>query len=148
MILLLLLSARLPVTIAVGANLNEPNMMESSGDPAKPIPLVVTNNCADTIWPGLGTQHGIGPGTGGFKLGPNDARKMWVSSDWQGRVWGRTNCTFNEDGTGPGNLNGVDGNGAACMTGDCFGRLDCLFTVRTVFLPKAPYSTPGERNEA
>jgi hypothetical protein len=57
-------------------------------------------------------------------------REMYVSPDWQGRVWGRTNCSFNDDGSGPSNLNGVNGNGAACTTGDCFGRLDCEFTVR------------------
>ncbi|KAK4447473.1 putative thaumatin family protein [Podospora aff. communis PSN243] len=93
-----------------------------------PIPLVVTNACPETIWPGIGTQNGIGPGTGGFMLEPRSSRKMFVSPNWQGRVWGRTNCSFNEDGTGPSNLNGVNGNGAACTTGDCFGRLDCKFT--------------------
>lgn len=95
-----------------------------------PIPIVITNSCPDTIWPGIGTQHGIGPGVGGFELAPGETRPLFVSSDWQGRVWGRTNCSFNDEGTGPSNLNGVNGNGAACMTGDCFGRLDCEFTVR------------------
>ena len=90
----------------------------------RPVPLVVTNACPDTIWPGIGTQNGIGPGTGGFVLEAGSSRQMYVSPDWQGRVWGRTNCSFNDEGTGPSNLNG-----AACMTGDCFGRLDCQFTV-------------------
>ncbi|CAP67621.1 uncharacterized protein PODANS_1_15140 [Podospora anserina S mat+] len=93
-----------------------------------PIPLLVTNNCAETIWPGIATQNGIGPGTGGFELGPGASRQMYVSPDWQGRVWGRTNCSFNADGTGPSNLNGVNGAGAACLTGDCFAQLDCQFT--------------------
>ncbi|KAK3336068.1 thaumatin family-domain-containing protein [Cercophora scortea] len=97
-------------------------------DPKTPIPLVVTNACSDTIWPGIGTQNGIGPGAGGFMLPPDTAMQMYVSPDWQGRIWGRTNCSFNEDGSGPSNLNGVNGNGAACLTGDCFGRLDCEFT--------------------
>ncbi|KAK3389130.1 thaumatin family-domain-containing protein [Sordaria brevicollis] len=93
-----------------------------------PIPIVITNSCPDTIWPGIGTQHGIGPGLGGFELAPGETRPLFVSPDWQGRVWGRTNCSFNDEGTGPSNLNGVNGNGAACMTGDCFGRLDCEYT--------------------
>lgn len=96
----------------------------------RPIPLVVTNACPETIWPGIGTQNGMGPGTGGFVLESRSSRRMFVSPDWQGRVWGRTNCSFNDEGTGPSNLNGVNGNGAACTTGDCFGRLDCQFTVR------------------
>lgn len=32
------------------------------------VPLRVTNNCPETIWPGIGTQAGQGPGTGGFEL--------------------------------------------------------------------------------
>ena len=94
-----------------------------------PIPLVISNGCSEVIWPGIGTQNGIGPGTGGFALSPATSMQMYVSPDWQGRIWGRTNCSFNADGTGPSNLNGVNGNGAACLTGDCFGRLDCKFTV-------------------
>lgn len=92
------------------------------------IPLIIRNACPETIWPGIGTQNGKGPGTGGFELKPRTRMHMAVSPDWQGRVWGRTNCSFNDEGTGPSNLNGVNGNGAACLTGDCFGRLDCQFT--------------------
>ena len=94
------------------------------------VPLRITNNCGETIWPGLGTQHGRGPGLGGFELGAGGTRDFRVSWDWQGRVWGRTNCSFNANGTGPSQLNGVNGNGAACTTGDCFGVVDCVYTVR------------------
>ncbi|KAK5656351.1 hypothetical protein OQA88_4731 [Cercophora sp. LCS_1] len=80
------------------------------------------------LWPGIGTQNGKGPGTGGFALEAGETKTLFVASNWQGRVWGRTNCSFNDDGTGPVNLNGVNGAGAACMTGDCFGMLNCQFT--------------------
>jgi hypothetical protein len=80
------------------------------------IPLNITNKCDSTIWPGITSQAGSGPGTGGFELGPGEQRGLWVSPDWQGRVWGRTNCT-------------VDGDSCQCMTGDCFGKLDCEFSV-------------------
>jgi len=121
-------------TSLAGRTVNSsPPVPDPNPDNPTPIPLVVTNNCAEMIWPGIGTQNGIGPGTGGFELGPGQSRNMWVSPDWQGRVWGRTNCSFNEDGTGPSNLNGVNGNGAACLTGDCFARLDCEFTVSFFF---------------
>lgn len=80
------------------------------------VPLVVTNRCESTIWPGIATQAGAGPGTGGFELEPGESKRMWVSSDWQGRVWGRTNCT-------------VNGESCACQTGDCFARLDYEFSV-------------------
>ncbi|RDW80188.1 osmotin [Coleophoma cylindrospora] len=95
------------------------------------IPLVISNNCGDTIWPALASQAGTGPGTGGFALSSGDSKSMTVSSDWQGRVWGRTNCSFNVGGTGPSNLNGNNGNGQACDTGDCNGVLSCVVTGNT-----------------
>ncbi|KND89863.1 Pathogenesis-related protein 5 [Tolypocladium ophioglossoides CBS 100239] len=92
------------------------------------IPLVVTNMCDATIWPGVATQAGTGPGTGGFELEPGKNKTLWVGSDWQGRVWGRTNCT-------------VNGNSCACKTGDCFSKLDCVFS-------GAPPATLAEFNLA
>ncbi|KAL2210217.1 thaumatin family protein [Sarocladium strictum] len=76
------------------------------------IPLVITNKCDDTIWPGIVTQSGTGPGTGGFELVAGNSTRLWVAPDWQGRVWGRTNCT-------------VDGDSCSCDTGDCLKKLDC-----------------------
>ncbi|KAI9887493.1 MAG: hypothetical protein M1823_000672 [Watsoniomyces obsoletus] len=88
-------------------------------------PLKVTNLCADTIHPALVTQAGLGPDIHGFELQPGASRVLWVGADWQGRVWGRTNCSFNAEGTGPANRGGLNGGGRACMTGDCNGVLDC-----------------------
>jgi hypothetical protein len=81
-----------------------------------PIPLIVTNKCGDTIWPGIATQGGEGPESSGFELGPGATMNMTVGSTWQGRVWGRTNCT-------------VSGDAATCLTGDCFGKMDCEYGV-------------------
>lgn len=92
------------------------------------VPLVVSNQCQETLWPGIGTQHGRGPGTGGFELESGNSREFNVSWDWQGRVWGRTNCTFNSEGTGPESGGSIAGPGTACSTGDCFGKLNCEFT--------------------
>lgn len=92
-------------------------------------PLRITNKCDETLWPGIGTQAGTGAGTGGFELAAGKSRELEVSADWQGRVWGRTNCSFNAAGTGASNLNGHDGSGAACGTGDCGGVLSCVLTV-------------------
>lgn len=86
------------------------------GDWHGKVPLVITNNCEDTIWPGIATQAGTGPGTGGFELASGNSSELWVSGDWQGRIWGRTNCT-------------VDGDSCSCKTGDCFSKLDCEFSV-------------------
>jgi hypothetical protein len=91
-------------------------------------PLVISNLCEDTIWPGIGTQAGTGAGVGGFELASGSSQSFTVSSDWQGRVWGRTNCSFNVAGTGAAINNGA---GAACDTGDCGGVLNCVNTVRS-----------------
>lgn len=94
------------------------------------VPITICNNCHETMWPGIGTQNGVGPSTGGFELVAGNCSTVLVSWDWAGRVWPRTNCSFNANGTGPSNLNGVNGNGAACLTGDCMGALSCEYTVR------------------
>lgn len=80
------------------------------------IPLVITNKCDDTIWPGITTQSGTGPGTGGFELVSGNSTRLWVSPNWQGRIWGRTNCT-------------IDGDSCSCKTGDCLSKLDCDISV-------------------
>lgn len=101
---------------------------------ANTVPLVVTNQCKDTIYPGLATQAGKSPGTNGFRLGPGTTRNLTVGHDWQGRVWGRTNCSFNSAGTGPSNTGGNNGGGAACSTGDCFGVVECKVAVRIIII--------------
>lgn len=92
------------------------------------VPLKITNNCPETIWPALASQTGTGPGTGGFEQKPGTSQSLVVSGDWQGRIWGRTNCSFNADGSGASNLNGNNGGGQACQTGDCNGVLSCVVT--------------------
>ncbi|KAI1114744.1 thaumatin family protein [Nemania sp. NC0429] len=78
------------------------------------IPLIITNNCPDTLWPGIASQAGDAPELHGFELAPGKTRNLTVGPTWAGRVWGRTNCT-------------VGGDSAACQTGDCLGRLNCIY---------------------
>ena len=93
------------------------------------VPLAVKNLCAETIHPGIVTQSGTAPSSGGFELQSGQTRSFTVGADWQGRVWGRTNCSFNAAGTGPSNHGGLNGGGVACGTGDCGGILECKATV-------------------
>ena len=93
------------------------------------VPLIVRNGCGETIYPAIITQSGNGPGTGGFQLNPGDSRTLSVDKAWQGRVWGRTNCSFNGGGGGSG--------GPACSTGDCGSTLSCQ---GAVYEPKALYN--------
>ena len=94
------------------------------------VPLRITNQCSEVIYPGIGTQAATGPSTQGFELRQGESKDLTVSGDWQGRVWGRTNCTFNAEGTGPSTNGGLNGGGQSCQTGDCNGLLDCKVTVR------------------
>jgi beta-mannosidase len=99
-----------------------PRRLERRKEPVTP--LLVTNNCPETIYPGISTQSGDGPSKNGFKLDPGESSNQTVSEDWQGRVWGRTNCSFNADGTKP-----KDGGYKACRTGDCNGIVNCVVGV-------------------
>lgn len=118
-------------------------------------PLVIKNLCDEIIYPGIVTQAGTGPDIGGFRLDTGEQRNLTTSADWQGRVWGRTNCSFNAQGTGPKNVGGLNGGGRACNTGDCGGIINCRGTVSHRALPtlserglimlreKPPYPLPN-----
>ena len=108
-------------------------------------PLVIQNLCKDVIYPGILTQAGDGPPVGGFKLNSGEERKFTVSADWQGRVWGRTNCSFNAQGTGPSNRDWSVNRGRACLTGDCGGIINCKGTVSLAFLPRQKHKLSVNR---
>ena len=108
------------------------------------LPLTIENQCKEVIYPGIVTQSGTGPSLGGFRLGTGESRELTVGADWQGRVWGRTNCSFNSAGTGPGNDGGLNGGGKACRTGDCGGIVNCRATGETpVSLAEFTLSSPS-----
>lgn len=82
-------------------------------------PMVIANWCDDDIYPALFTQGGGGPNPHGMLLQPGENQTVYVGDDWQGRVWARTNCSFDDSGQAQG------GSGSACSTGDCGGALQC-----------------------
>ena len=92
-------------------------------------PLTITNQCPEMIYPGIATSPGTPPSVQGFALDVGDTMDLTVGADWQGRVWGRTYCSFNSDGSGPSNAGGNNGGVSACTTGDCKGVLSCVVTV-------------------
>ena len=94
---ILTLALCIPWATAIHHMIRDPVAFVARADSDKP--LAVTNNCAETIYPAILTQSGTGPSTSGFQLNPGASQKLTVSADWQGRVWGRTNCSFNAQGT-------------------------------------------------
>lgn len=79
------------------------------------IPISVVNSCQDTIYPAILTQGGTGPSKTGWQAKSGSNQTVYVSADWQGRVWARTNCTWNASGA----------SGTSCSTGDCGGLQAC-----------------------
>lgn len=86
---------------------------------ASTVPLIINNKCSETIWPGVLTQNGDGPPVKGFELAAGSSKTFTVSENWQGRVWGRTNCSFD----------GGRQSSRPCGTGDCGTSLNCIGTV-------------------
>ncbi|TKY70291.1 Thaumatin protein 1a [Spatholobus suberectus] len=56
--------------------------------------LTIINNCKDVVWPGILSATGTLSSTG-FALQPRDSHTFYVSSNWAGRIWGRTQCSYN-----------------------------------------------------
>lgn len=76
--------------------------------------FTISNYCSQTIWPG--TLAGAGTpalSSTGFMLQPGQTARLQATPGWSGRMWARTGCQFDQDGTG------------ICQTGDCGGRLEC-----------------------
>ncbi|KAJ7539476.1 hypothetical protein O6H91_11G095800 [Diphasiastrum complanatum] len=72
------------------------------------------NKCGQTVW--AGTQPNSGKpvlSNGGFTLGAGQSSTINAASDWAGRFWGRTGCSFDSSGQG------------SCLTGDCGNVLAC-----------------------
>ena len=108
--------------------------------------LMVVNSCPEPVWVGALGAAGCGsPDGGGWRLGPGGASSAvvlrgslvaaatslfsgagsgeggvgWVltgATGWNGRLWGRTGCSFGVQ---------AGGSGGSCDTGDCGGKEAC-----------------------
>jgi hypothetical protein len=73
--------------------------------------FTLVNQSGQTIWPGVYGSNSI-PDGGGFELASGASTTLTVPANWSGRIWARTYCTTNSDGS------------FSCETGDC-GALAC-----------------------
>jgi Thaumatin family len=96
--------------------------------------ITITNNCGFDIWPGIFTSNNTGPGTGGFFLPSRTSLTLSVANDWSGRIWARTNCTFNQANVG------------SCATGSCGNALNCSVT-GTPPTTLAEFTLQGDGNQ-
>jgi hypothetical protein len=76
--------------------------------------FTLVNDVQQTIWVGAGEQTPQ-PAltTTGWVLPVGHSLTITVPDKWNGRIWGRTDCSFNSVGDGH------------CETGDCAGKFQC-----------------------
>ncbi|KAL5214432.1 hypothetical protein ABZP36_003584 [Zizania latifolia] len=73
--------------------------------------FTIINQCKTTIWPAA--TPGQSFGGGGFALRPGQSMVFTAPVGWSGRIWGRTECNFDQGGNG------------SCATGSCGSALKC-----------------------
>jgi hypothetical protein len=73
--------------------------------------FTIINQCKTVIWPAV--TPGDSFGGGGFSLRPGQSMVFKAPVGWSGRIWGRTDCTFDASGNG------------SCATGSCGSSLRC-----------------------
>ncbi|GAA5865903.1 hypothetical protein JCM1840_006295 [Sporobolomyces johnsonii] len=80
--------------------------------------FTVTNACSYTIWPALFTSGGTAPTQATGWAAPAGSSVSFTVNleveNWNGRIWGRTDCSF-DGSTLP----------TTCSTGGCNGGLEC-----------------------
>ncbi|EMC92171.1 hypothetical protein BAUCODRAFT_38201 [Baudoinia panamericana UAMH 10762] len=97
--------------------------VEKRQDGDTSIPLIISSSCPDIIYPAVLTQGGTGPTNTGWAAQPNSNQTLYVSEDWQGRVWARTNCS--NIGSGSSSSSSTSSGSTGCSTGDCGGLVAC-----------------------
>ncbi|KAM3240162.1 hypothetical protein ACQJBY_053698 [Aegilops geniculata] len=73
--------------------------------------FTIINKCEATVWPAV--TPGGSFGGGGFELKTGQSAVFTAPPAWSGRIWGRTDCAFDQAGTGK------------CGTGACGAALKC-----------------------
>jgi Thaumatin family len=82
---------------------------------AKPGRRVITfvNSTSQTVWPAAQSSAKDPMPVTGWVLPPGATISFLIDDHYNGRIWGRTGCSFNSSGQGH------------CVTGDCDGHFQC-----------------------
>ena len=102
-------SARAPAPASPAASALRASAASSSTRPLRPITFV--NRTLETVW--VAATPGSVSGRTGWKLPVGASLTIEVTSNYNGRIWGRTGCHFDPGGHGH------------CQTGDCGGLFQC-----------------------
>lgn len=73
--------------------------------------FTLVNYCKETIWPGI--THSENFTNGGLTLKPGQSAVYNAPAGWNGRIWARTGCDFDKNGSGK------------CQTGGCGTNINC-----------------------
>ncbi len=77
--------------------------------------FTIQNRCDKTLWIGLIAEATADLTGDGFPLDQGTTVLYEIPGEWKsGRIWGRTECTFDSSGKG------------SCLTGDCGGQAKCF----------------------
>ncbi|GAA5850215.1 hypothetical protein JCM8547_001045 [Rhodosporidiobolus lusitaniae] len=77
--------------------------------------LTINNECSYELWPAVLNTFEDGGYTGsrGWHAAPSSSKTVTLPEKWNGRVWARRGCDFDDSGAG------------SCLAGDCGGGLQC-----------------------
>jgi len=79
--------------------------------------FTIVNYCKETLWPAV--TPGENFDGGGFVLKPGQSAVFTAPVRWSGRIWARTGCKFDQNGSGQ------------CQTGSCGTTLKCSASGKT-----------------
>ncbi|KAJ6405271.1 hypothetical protein OIU84_013275 [Salix udensis] len=99
------LNAHLPPLLILLMISSGPRMIQSTRI------FTIVNYCQETVWPGI--TQGDNFNGGGFELKSGQSIVFTAPVGWNGRIWGRTGCKFDQNGSG------------SCKTGACGTSLKC-----------------------
>ncbi|XP_061968453.1 pathogenesis-related thaumatin-like protein 3.5 [Populus nigra] len=99
------LHVHLPLLLILLLISSGPKMMECARI------FTIVNYCQETVWPGV--TPGDNFNGGGFELKSGQSIVFTAPVGWSGRIWGRTGCKFDKNGSG------------SCKTGPCGTSLKC-----------------------
>ncbi|XP_021766697.1 uncharacterized protein LOC110731175 [Chenopodium quinoa] len=110
-------------------NISSPPLPSPSPSPGKATTITIVNNCSYTVWPGISTISSSVKVPTGFTLLNGESKTINIQSNWEGSIWGRTNCSLDHKGN------------FSCETGDCgTGKIECQTTSSPNLVTMAGFS--------
>jgi hypothetical protein len=119
-----------PAQVQATGNQNQPSVSSASSSTQRIVTLI--NTTQQTVWAVSTGNPGYTPPDGGaWTLGPGQTVTLTYPSTWNGRIWGRTGCSFDNAGQG------------SCATGDCGSGITCANLANNIPASLAEFNMQG-----